>query len=452
MSIPVEDPRRSLTPVIGWGAAGGLALLLRSDQPGVLYDDSELALAGLSMAFGVWVFWTHGRHQITAAGVYCLAASVFVGFAGLWWWAQPSAVDVPVYIGTVTGYWTTYAMWVLFWRHEPTYALIRPVSPEATQWAMGMGLVVAVVGSSAGFVSPDAYVQLPLAGLSLVAVGLILHRARHEKVVSRLGLAGLTVVVFWETVFTGFGRLNLVAIALVGVVVASGRRSRRTVKAMVLTGVSPALWLLILAREALVTTAGSNYDGIGSVVLPLRYFGELVQGHASGLFDFSGGKALEATLTVWIPRSWWPGKPEGFGSVLTPLLEPATVGTNNSLAAHSYGEWYYDFGWAGVIVMVLVLGVFIWAVDRLLARATANPLVTRRQLVPLVVAVLLVVDMPNLMWVGTFGYVDRTAQRLAILAFLVLPFAARHDRLEAARAEDGTSDATHTPTMLARVE
>jgi hypothetical protein len=138
--------------------------------------------------------------------------------------------------------------------------------------------------------------------------------------------------------------------------------------------------------------------------------------------------------------------------VLTPLLAPATVGTNNSLAAHDYGEWYYDFGWAGVIAMVLVLGVFIWAVDRLLASATATPLVTRRQLMPLVVAVLLVVDMPNMMWVGTFGYVARTAQRLAILGLLVLPFAARHDRLEAVRAEDETSDATNAPTMSARVE
>jgi hypothetical protein len=451
MSFRVER-RPGLTPPISWGAAGVLALLMRSGQPGVPYDSSELTLAGLSTAFGVWVFWTHGRHQITAAGVYCLSVSVFVGFAGLWWWTQPGAVDPPVYIGTVTGYWTTYAMWVLFWRHEPAYALIRPVSPEATQWAIGMGLMVAVVGGSAGFASPDAYVQFPLAGLSLVAVGLTLHRAQREKVIVRLGLAGLTVVVFWETAFTGFGRLNLVAIALVGVVVASGRSSRRTVKALVLAGVSPALWLLVLAREALTTTAGSAYDGIGSVVFPLRYFGELVQGHASGLFAYSGGQALEATLTVWIPRSLWPGKPEGFGAVLTPLLAPATVGTNNSLAAHDYGEWYYDFGWAGVIAMVLVLGVFIWAVDRLLASAAATPLVTRRQLVPLVVAVLLVVDMPNMMWVGTFGYVARTAQRLAILGLLVLPFAARHDRLEAVRAEDETSDATNAPTMSARVE
>jgi hypothetical protein len=452
MSFPAVDRRRSLTPLIGWGAAGVLALLLRSDQPTVLYDYSELVLAGLSTAFGVWVFWTHGRQQITAAGVYCLAVSVFVGFAGLWWWAQPGAVDQPVYIGTMTGYWTTYAMWALFWRHQPNFALIRHASPEATQWAIGMGLVVAVVGSSAGFVSPDAYVQFPLAGLSLVAVGLILHRAQHEKVIARLGVAGLTVLVFWETVFTGFGRLNLVAIALVGIVVASGRRSRRTVKAMVLTGVSPALWLLILTREALPTTTGITYDGIGSVVYPVRYFGELVQGHASGLFAFSGGQALEATLTVWIPRSWWPGKPEGFGAVLTPLLAPATVGTNNSLAAHAYGEWYFDFGWAGVIVMVLFLGVFIWAVDRLLARATATPLDTRRQLVPLVVAVLLVVDMPNLMWVGTFGYVARTAQRLAILGFLALPFAARHDRSQAAGPEDEAGAATAVPAGSAGAE
>jgi hypothetical protein len=297
MSFRVER-RPGLTAPISWGAAGVLALLMRSGQPGVPYDYSELTLAGLSTAFGVWVFWTHGRHQITAAGVYCLSVSVFVGFAGLWWWTQPGAVDPPVYIGTVTGYWTTYAMWVLFWRHEPAYALIRPVSPQATQWAIGMGLMVAVVGGSAGFASPDAYVQFPLAGLSLVAVGLTLHRAQREKVIMRLGLAGLTVVVFWETAFTGFGRLNLVAIALVGVVVASGRSSRRTVKALVLVGVSPALWLLVLAREALTTTAGSAYDGIGSVVFPLRYFGELVQGHASGLFAYSGGQALEATLTV----------------------------------------------------------------------------------------------------------------------------------------------------------
>jgi hypothetical protein len=443
---PPAHRQRSLTPLIGWGCAGVLAWLLRSDQPTAVYDNSELAMAVLSMVFGGWVFWTHGRQQITAAGVYCLAVSVFVGFAGLWWWAQPGSVDPSVFIGTATGYWTTYAMWALFWRHQPTYALIPPAAPAVTQWAIGMGLLVAVVGGSAGFVSPDAYVQFPLAGLALVAVGLVLHRAQHEKVFRRLALAGLTVVVFWQTTFTGFGRLNLVAIALVGVVVASGRRTRRTVKALVLAGVSPALWLLVLAREALATSAGDTYDGIGSVVYPVRYFGQLVQGHASGLFPFSGGHALEAPLTFWIPRSLWPEKPAGFGAVLTPMLAPSEVGTNTSLAAHAYGEWYYDFGWAGVVAMVLILGLCIQAVDRLLARATVSPLDTRRQLVPLVVAVLLVVDMPNLMWVGTFGYVTRTTQRLAILAFLVLPFAARHDRSAAAGANHKVGDSTAVRT------
>ena len=44
----------------------------------------------LTCALGAFVFYTHGRQQITGAGLYALASVAFVGYPGVYWEHQES--------------------------------------------------------------------------------------------------------------------------------------------------------------------------------------------------------------------------------------------------------------------------------------------------------------------------------------------------------------------------
>ena len=68
-----------------------------------------------------------------------------------------------------------------------------------------------------------------------------------------------------------------------------------------------------------------------------------------------------------VPRAVWPSKPVGFGAALTAFLEPSETVHNLNLAALSSGEWYFDFGWPGLFLMVLVLGWLVRWLDLLFA-------------------------------------------------------------------------------------
>ncbi len=420
-----------LAPLFAWGAAGVVAMMLRAADPTVGADYSQIATAVVTLAFGVWAFWVHGGPQITTAGLYCLSVAVFVGYAGLWWSAQPGATSPLIVTATLTGWWTTYAMYVLCWSRPRHYARLRVSSPEVTHWGVWMGLAAAAAGTALGAIGYGSLVQFSVGALSLLTVALMLHRAQGQRAVGRLILAGGIVAVFWQTSFSGYGRLNLVALGLVALVLASARTGRRTVKALVLGAAVPALWVFVRIREQLgVELYGRELDGLGSVVNPLGTFGRLVDGHSLGTYSFEHGSTFLATATFWVPGQWWSGKPDGFGAELVALLYPELVNTNHSVAAHAYGEWYFNFGWLGVVAMVPVIGWFVWWLDRLLGRTVARPVDSRRRLMVLVAILVAVAAIPTLMWVGSFTYAARVGQQLLILAVIALPFASRRQNNE----------------------
>lgn len=408
-------------PLALWVAGGIVALLLDSDSARVGAEYAQPMTAALALGFGVWVYWRHGGHQITAAGLYSLASATFVGFAGLYWWAQARSVPDEVWVATLTGFWTHVGLY-LFWRNPPEYRAVSAVSSEATHWGAWMGLAVSGLGLAVGLRFGGNAVQFFLGGLALLMVALMLHRAQGERITGRLVLAGIVVAAFWQVTFTGYGRLNIVALGLVGLVLASARTSGRRVKAMALAGVVPALWVFVLVREQLgVQLSGTEYDGLGSVVNPLQVFGRLVEAQGSGTVALAHGETFIATLLFWVPSSMWEGKPPGFGAELTSELEPQLLSVGHSMAAHSYGEWFYNWGWLGVVAMVPVVGLLLRWADRLLSKVSRVD--SRRSLLWLVVALLVVANVPNLMWAGSFTYLGRLGQEVLILLVLVLPFA-----------------------------
>ena len=317
-------------------------------------------------------------------------------------------------------------MYAIFWRKPLVYPRLQVTSPAATHWGVWMGLLAAFAGLATVRLNTGNAIQFTLGGMALLVVAMTLHRVQGGRVIGRLILAGVIVAVFFQVGSEGRGRLNLVTLALVAVVLACTQMETRRIKVWILAGVAPALLLMVRLRERLgVIETGEAYNGIGSVVNPLGDFGHLVRAHESGVFAFARSDTLMSTVLFWVPRSVWPEKPVGFGRELTAILEPQLLATNQSMATHAYGEWYYSFGWLGVIAMVPVIGLALRWLDRLLARRLEQPVDSRRSLIGLAMVLLLVANIPNLMWAGSFTYVGRTVQQLAIIALLVLPFAGR---------------------------
>lgn len=126
-------------------------------------------------------------------------------------------------------------------------------------------------------------------------------------------------------------------------VLASPQRALRLI-AEVFTTAEPAAYL----REGLESTA-HRLDGLGILSVIVRDAGTRV--------PFQGGWSLSYIPVSYIPRILWPGKPkfttgkwvtDNFGF---PGIESATGCT-------WVGEFYFNFGWTGVVVGMILLGVW----------------------------------------------------------------------------------------------
>jgi hypothetical protein len=318
----------------------------------------------------------------------------------------------------------------VFWTKGPKGAgskLRVLADPGVAAWGMILGLLLAVagaiawaagvIGGATGLIQGTSFVGMSLFLTSLVLTG---RRPRHRSL-WRLGVVLAMVWAFSVTTFTGYGRLILVALGLVPVILLSGQITTRAVKVLVLAGVAPSMFVLVKMRQTFAEQRfGISTSGIGSVVSPLGDFGNLLSAHAAGRFDLAYGKSFFATLTFFVPRQLWPGKPIGFGALLTQILDPQLVSVGQSIVALAQGEWFYDFGWLGVAAMGPALGYALRRMDQLLDDARSRPVASKRQLLWLTAALLMVSDVPNLLWVGSFGYVARTGVRIGIVMVLMM--------------------------------
>jgi hypothetical protein len=420
----VEGSRSRAAERVIWAVVGVTVTLL---------GESLLAMGVTTLLLGVRIYWWHGRQQITAAGLYSLATAVFVGFAAIWWAIDSPTQPQGLFRATWVGYWVLLGM-SCFWKDD----LYRPLvltrdSQQSTAWAGIASFVLSMMLTLWIFPTRNeshaVLTQVILGCMGLLACSLILHRARENKSVRRLWLAGVVVAVFTQYVFSGYGRLNLVALGFVALVAASALSRRRLLKALTIVGVGPALVVFTLMRQRFVagTYGVDSSSGPGSVVTPLRDFAALTRLGDAHFLPYGHGDSFFASAVFWVPRALWSDKPVGLGSELTRLLRPDLLSVDQSLAAFNQGEWFYDFGWLGVIAMVPVMGLLVRLLDSTLRRLVSQPLDSRRRLISLVIVFTLVSDMPNLMWVGSFGYTSRVLLRLVPL-FALLAFATRTSR------------------------
>jgi hypothetical protein len=395
-------------------------------------------LSALATLFGLWVFWRHGGGRITAIGIYNFSFALFVGFAGLYnATSSPPGTSQDSLLSAIAWcYFLHVVTWLLFWAKETPVSHGIPdvdpyVDPTVARWAVRLGvltLVAAVLVPPPGAESELLASAAGFIGTTLLGVGLLRGPYRHHWLLCGL-VIGFAVAVYAYYLFHGFGRIVLGSLGF-GLLIVLAQRNRGTlVKSAVLLSAIPVLISLAKLRVRTVAQIhpgiSIHENGLESVVAPLRAFATLMTYHDFGLLPREWGKTFWAALVVVVPRAWWPGKPIGFGAELVPLLSPSLVGTGQSEAALFFGEWLFDFGLPGLLLMVPVAGIAMRGLDRLLARAMCLPLDSRGAMVRYTMAVVAAVGVIDIVWVGTFGYTSRTVFRLLILAVVFVVLAGR---------------------------
>lgn len=417
-----------LVPV--WVLLGISGLTLHGAGLGVA---AALTVTGvLQLVFGVWIFWTHGGRQITAAGVYSMSGSIFVGFAAIYYAALYGS-DVPhaVYLATVVCYFSHIAMYALFWRTSyPTEQAAARVYPteQVTAWLGKTGLVLLVIAVAARLAGIEVVIISSMAFVSVVflACASFNHPSGSAGRLWYLFAAVIGFVLYTLLFFSGFGRLNLATLGLVFAAAACRYFRHRSTKLIILACIPGALLIggamrVAFMQELYPGKTDTENDGIDSVINPLFTFGQVIEGIGGGTIDYGHGSTFVATLFLEVPRALWEDKPIGFGAVLAEaLLKKGTYAEGTSLAALSPGEWFFNFGIPGIILMIVVLGLAIRWLDGVLHRVLTRPLDTRNDFLALAAALVAVAGMSDLMWVGTFTFNERAGTRLLVIFAIAL--------------------------------
>lgn len=386
-------------------------------------------LGAAAVATGVTSFVHHGGRRITAAGTYCLAAGLMAG-CGVWYWAGTTpqgATQFSVFLGALSIYGTTALMYLLFWaRGADDQPDARPgdlmLSPARARSLGVLGLTLFALGVVSQHVSlgtlPTAFADV---GVVAFAASLLLG-GRQSNLWSpmRLALVGSAMLAYYLVVFTGGGRLRLVAIAIAIAVVAQARSPIR-LKPVALVLLIPVIVLLAaIGRERLAVqhpNAQASAGGLGSLVNPIATYGELINERLRG----GHGSSFVAEAVAVVPRAVWPSKPQQIGRTLALRLDPnAAAASKLSVAVMPQGEAYYNFGWSGLLLVVPVLGWLLAWLDRRLLRRSTRGYQRTSGLFGLIGLAVLVGSLTDLAWGGTATWTVRDAQRLLVLLPLLI--------------------------------
>lgn len=97
----------------------------------------------------------------------------------------------------------------------------------------------------------------------------------------------------------------------------------------------------------------ADFDAYTMLIYTVQYVSSL---------GYSLGSQLLGTILFFVPRTIWPSKPVGSGSM---IIDKLFIPVNGNVSCPFIGEYYINFGILGVILFSLVLGCLLNTVDRL---------------------------------------------------------------------------------------
>jgi hypothetical protein len=118
-------------------------------------------------------------------------------------------------------------------------------------------------------------------------------------------------------------------------------------------------------QESLHAGASHGHNGLESMLSPIQVFAQIIQAMSgrAAMFSPTWGRSFLSIPFVVIPQHLRPGwAPQAVGYDLVHLTAPDRFGSGYSVAT-VYGEWYWNFGWLGLILAVPVLAWLVAPVD-----------------------------------------------------------------------------------------
>lgn len=439
--------RWSLSPAsIAWTAAGVLIHLMAGyGLPG---DIVQLLLGSVGLAHSAVGFWSNGRRRITAANIYLFSTGLFVFFPAIYLVGNdPISFGQAAIVPAVSvAYFVQIVLYHFFWETQDEGAVVA-AQPDAdsrvNSWGVWTGLAMVVAGVALRLPgAPDS----PLLNATVFS-GVALLSVASLRRTGRVGpgwylLIVLALLAYAEYAFTGFGRLQLGALAFCVAIAAAHRWPGRSVKVAVLAATVPTLMYFAASRVAFTAALNpaqpASVNGLESVVSPLVRFAQLIEVAQAEELQYTYFNSIFATATFWVPRGLWADKPIGFGAELAHFFRPELDGTGHSELALFYGEWLFAFGLASLVMMVPAIGLLVRWMDRILQKAGEMAIYDRVDLLKVVAIIIACASLADLVWGGTFTFGVRVGTRLGVL-FALYVIAARALR---SRSQRSPSDPT----------
>ncbi len=89
--------------------------------------------------------------------------------------------------------------------------------------------------------------------------------------------------------------------------------------------------------------------------------------------EYLHGYSLYTLVVNPIPRRFWPEKPIGYGKLLTAWFSGGSLNPSHSISTGVMGEGYANFGWLGVVLSGVMMGIYMGVLSVFLVYARGSP-------------------------------------------------------------------------------
>ncbi|MGC5052963.1 hypothetical protein ACLQ2S_16100 [Micromonospora sp. DT48] len=436
--VPVRaDHRPRLSPGLLEGSAWlALAVIVTATAAVSASGDYRRANALLGICcclLGIRIFVGHGGHRLTTVSIFGFAFAIFFGVGGVYHAILTLDFIQPwLWQSLLFGFVAQVILFFGFWNrrttHEDDSAGLLDFSP-GTRFgvaAAGMAVLLAAVAATAGGTTSEQLQNLILgaafAAVTLTAAALVLDP--NAKALSwRTLYIGAQFVVFVQYVHGGTGRLVVATLGLTIAALYAIRFRTRAIKIGIVLTTAPVLYWMARERlsylDRLAVDGSYGRTGLESAVRPPHAFAELLYHYQTYGFEVAGGRTFFSIPALLIPESIWADKPIALGYELARITAPERMGTGYSDASSMLGEWFFNFGYPGLVAMLLVVGIAVRLLDRQMSTMLRIRLGPAR-LLGIVAAVIISAGIPDLLWSGTHTYGARALLRLPVILLLVV--------------------------------
>ncbi len=248
--------------------------------------------------------------------------------------------------------------------------------------------------------------------ISLWMMYLVFGKSKVVKVI--------TFIMLFEIIYFGSSRFVLLVLVLAPIIYSALARRRfpSFVKVLAVAVILFVLFAIIqTTRGAIKTGVGISLEGYSFESLTSGFFTELSDYKVYYLlFDsvparhafLFGSEMFLQSLTFFIPRAIWPGKPDpAVHEIIRITLGPQAEA--NGIAYPQMGELYVEFGIAGCIIGMMVFGIICYQLDKLRRHGSISSLAL----------LIYSVAAPSLIQLVIRGYMP---QNFSMYVFELLPF------------------------------